>query len=318
MDVKTAQKSCAVCNEVDGWLWAARVFTATDVVTLQHYFLQGASDPWCSVFLCPGAKWSLVAEFGVETQQAVLCTSRDVTVGNTILRWQTNTMLLQKACKRLDSANRRFGSFPLTSYTPHTTRSLSITHLPPASRYASRLHVPVAPSAKSRVFSIPVTSSTPQITVIPSFLTFSFLCYSHRICNLLGLLGQQYTTKHTKTQFVLPPILVQHSIHLPNLVVATPAPWPHRTLHLLDLAPHFNSSSITLSPYSRCNIFPFLSSKKMTSNNNSGKTSLTCVLHTSCPCSTLPLVHAPPANPHFAIFQFPQFCSCDKSPERKS
>ena len=45
--VKTAQKSCAVCGEVNVWLLAARVFPMIDVVVLQHYF--------CRVLVIPAA-----------------------------------------------------------------------------------------------------------------------------------------------------------------------------------------------------------------------------------------------------------------------
>ena len=48
------------------WPSAARIFAAIDVVMLRFcsdrcgrsaaLFLQGASDPWCSGFLCSGAK----------------------------------------------------------------------------------------------------------------------------------------------------------------------------------------------------------------------------------------------------------------------
>ena len=132
----------------------------------------------------------LVAELGVETRRTVACTLHDMTVKDTILRRQIDTMLLQEACKQLDSANKRFCSVPLTSCTPHVTRSSSVTHLPPASRCASPLHAPAAPSAKRRVFRVPVTSSTPQLVVTPSFPTFSFLHHSHCIRSWLGLLRQ--------------------------------------------------------------------------------------------------------------------------------
>ena len=65
--VKTVQKSCAVCGEVNVWLSAARVFAVIDVVVLQHYFCRvlviptamvfrvwGPSDPpWLSLVLKP-------------------------------------------------------------------------------------------------------------------------------------------------------------------------------------------------------------------------------------------------------------------------
>ena len=70
-----------------------------------------------------------MAEFGVETRWTVACTSRDMTVGETRLRRQIETMLLQGAGKQLESANKRFCSVPLTSCTPPVT---TIPSFPPS------------------------------------------------------------------------------------------------------------------------------------------------------------------------------------------
>ena len=145
-----------------------------------------------------------MAEFGGESRRPVACTSRDVTVGETGLRRQIQTMLLQGACKRLDSRRHKFEAanldnaftrnlqtalqkqtqgFPVSRSrpapsrtldlpTPLTCISLRLSHPQPLtypqssrvthlhSRCASRLRVPATPSAKGRVFSVPVTSST--------------------------------------------------------------------------------------------------------------------------------------------------------------
>ena len=171
-----------------------------------------------------------MAEFGGESRRPVACTSRDVTVGETGLRRQIQTMLLQGACKRLDSRRHKFEAanldnaftrnlqtalqkqtqgFPVSRSRPAPLtypRSSSFTYLHHAvpltscTSYvpsifqchspASRLHVPAAPSTKRRIFSVPVTSSTPRVVAIPSFPTFSFLLHAHRILKWLWLLRQ--------------------------------------------------------------------------------------------------------------------------------
>ena len=122
-----------------------------------------------------------VAKFDSETRQTVACPSRDVTIGETSFRRQIETMLLQGACKRLNSTNKRFSSVPLTSYTPHVPSifqchspvSSCVSHVLNPSRtldllasltcilvvllafVSQQLHPP-----KDAFFSVPVTSST--------------------------------------------------------------------------------------------------------------------------------------------------------------
>ena len=69
-----------------------------------------------------------MVEFGIEILWTLACALRDVIVGDTKLRRQIETMLLQAACKRLKSGNKRFCSIPLTFCTPHIA---TIPSLPP-------------------------------------------------------------------------------------------------------------------------------------------------------------------------------------------
>ena len=85
---------------------------------------------------------------------------------------------------RSSSVTHLHHAVPLTSCTSYVP-SIFQRHSP-----ASRLHVPAAPSAKRRIFSVPVTSSTPRVVAIPSFPTFSFLLHAHQILKWLWLLRQ--------------------------------------------------------------------------------------------------------------------------------
>ena len=223
-------------------------------------------------------------------------------------------------------------SVPPTSNTPHVPVILSFLlsifwcHSPSVrsllclSLCASCLHVLAAPHCKQLESGIPVMSYTPHVPIITSFSPSIFQQHSchARIC--LGLSRQQYTTKQTKNRLVsytkffytnrhnLPNLL--HPLQLHDLTAR-----PHSTVRLLDLPAPSNSStslhapalgscsmfqllppSIALPLYSCYNISPFLSSTKITSNNNSCKKDLTCMFHALNPSSLFPLLYPPFAN----------------------
>ena len=184
-----------------------------------------------------------------------------------------------------------------------------MTHLAPAASCAS-LAVPLAFTSPSFRLSCPPSSGSTRIV-----LASTWACRHNNTQNRpkTGLLVTTYLTCCHSSSTT--------SLHSPALLSRCP-------LQLLDLAARSTSwislhaptppANHRFAAYSYCNIPPFLSSTKMTSNNNSSKTNLTCVLHTSSSCSLLPFLYAPPASRGFAIFRFPQFWSCGQSPARKS
>ena len=118
---------------------------------------------WFFVF---GGQVIPVAKFDGETRHTVACASCDVTVGETSFRRQIETMLLQAACKRLYSTNKRFSSVPLTSCTLTYPRSSNATYLYLATPLTSSTpHVPSIFSRYSPAFSLCFSPSRPNSSI---------------------------------------------------------------------------------------------------------------------------------------------------------
>ena len=135
-----------------------------------------------------------MAEFGVETRWTLACTLCNVTIGDTRLRRETKTMLLQAAYKWLGSANKRFCSVLLTSCTPHIA---TIPSFPPSIFQCHSL----VPHISLCFLSSRPSNSTLQTTrardrcgvlhascpIIPSFTPSIFWCHSVGAYKLLCL-----------------------------------------------------------------------------------------------------------------------------------
>ena len=144
-----------------------------------------------------------------------------------------------------------------------------MTHLAPAASCAS-LAVPLAFTSPSSRLSCPPSSGSTRIV-----LASTWACRHNNTQNRpkTGLLVTTYLT-------------CCHSSSTTSL--HSPAPLSRCPLQLLDLAARSTSwislhaptppANHRFAAYSSCNIPPFLSSTKITSNNNSSKTNLTYVL----------------------------------------
>ena len=127
--------------------------------------------PDAMIFFVFGGQWSPMAEFDVETRWIVACTLCDVTVGETSLRRQIETMVSQGACKRLYSANRRFSSVPLHVLHPSCTLNLpgSLTCISLRLSPCLSSSCPSSSTVQTTGSSIPMISCTPHVALIPSF-----------------------------------------------------------------------------------------------------------------------------------------------------
>ena len=123
-----------------------------------------------------------MAEFGGESRRPVACTSRDVTVGETGLRRQIQTMLLQGACKRLDSRRHKFEAANLdNAFTRNLQTALQkqTQGFPVSRSRPAPLTYPRSSSFTYLHHAVPLTSCTSHVPLdLPASLTCITLCLS--------------------------------------------------------------------------------------------------------------------------------------------